>query len=386
MDPYAAGCTEYNGVDRDGDDVRVDLLGSSDLPVETPAALAGSVVAAPSQVVSATAITDEDEKKQLMTHLLKIMMREKNDTVVRCLQKTLMKYEREKELRIQPTIRHALLQKRMHAEEEETAKRHRSEALEEWRIYQQTTDAKAAKAACEVAKSNARVQLQAVNVLKHREHQGRLLAERALAEKTTWLQLEYATLLFVRCSTYYGKFDLADRVDFAGHLKNLEKTGRFGHTIMFNSPWKSDTSPNTTWGNTPDINYPKKQHVVRCSPKFAKTIDVALKKAASRHAGHGHRNANDPVEAIKQLLVACIGSQAREIFVGDKGIRKILHINDFSLDKTFVYAIFMMSKFLGEHYWPCGVFGSWPPEPEATVNVEPRDRVSASSSSSAQPS
>ena len=100
MDPYAAGCTEYNGVDRDGDDVRVDLLGSSDLPVETPAALAGSVVAAPSQVVSATAITDDDEKKKLMTDLLKIMMRENDDTVIRSLQKGLIKTELEKEQRL----------------------------------------------------------------------------------------------------------------------------------------------------------------------------------------------------------------------------------------------------------------------------------------------
>ena len=32
------------------------------------------------------------------------------------------------------------------------------------------------------------------------------------------------------------------------------------------------------------------------------------------------------LKLLMQLLVACIGSQAREIFVGDKGIRKILHI------------------------------------------------------------
>ena len=127
-DTDSTGDGEHNGVDREGDDVRVDLLGSSDLAVETPAALAGSVVAAPSQVVSATAITDDDEKKKLMTDLLKIMMRENDDTVVRSLQKGLMKTEMEKEQRIKPTIRYDLLQNRVHAEEEETAKRHRRAA------------------------------------------------------------------------------------------------------------------------------------------------------------------------------------------------------------------------------------------------------------------
>ena len=115
-----------------------------------------------------------------------------------------------------------------------------------------------------------------------------------------------------------------------------------------------------------------------------------MKKSVNNHrGGHGHRTAKDPSEASMELLVSCIGSYARSIFVGDKGLRKILHINDYSLDKTFVYAIMTMSKILGHSYWPCGVFGTWPPEPdtaEATDNVEPRDRVSAPSSSSTQPS
>ena len=113
------------------------------------------------------------------------------------------------------------------------------------------------------------------------------------------------------------------------------------------------------------------------------------------HGSHGHRADKDSSEVLQQVLVSCIGAQAREIFVGDKGIRKLLHINDYSLDKTFVYAIMVLSTILSYSFWPCGVFGTWPPEPHpvlpntsvlATDNVEPRDRVSASSSSSVQPS
>ena len=108
------------------------------------------------------------------------------------------------------------------------------------------------------------------------------------------------------------------------------------------------------------------------------------------HGSHGHRADNDSSEVLQQVLVCCIGVDARDIFVGDKGIRKLLHINDYSLDKTFVYAIMVISTVLGYSYWPCGVFGTWPLEPPpvlantsvlATDNVEPRDRVSASSSS-----
>ena len=89
------------------------------------------------------------------------------------------------------------------------------------------------------------------------------------------------------------------------------------------------------------------------------------------------------------LLVACIGIGARSIFVGDKGVHKLLHFNGHRLDKTFAYAIILLSKVLGSYKWPCGVFGTWPPSSSSTAhslvlvtdNVEPRLRASMPASS-----
>ena len=39
----------------------------------------------------------------------------------------------------------------------------------------------------------------------------------------------------------------------------------------------------------------------------------------------------------------------------------MLHLNDYSLEKTFVYGIMALSKWLGQTRFPYGVYGSWPP-------------------------
>ena len=59
------------------------------------------------------------------------------------------------------------------------------------------------------------------------------------------------------------------------------------------------------------------------------------------------------------LLVACIGSDARNIFLSERGPHRLLHVNEYNLDKTFVYAIIVLSKILGPNAFPCGFFDQW---------------------------
>ena len=174
-------------------------------------------------------------------------------------------------------------------------------------------------------------------------------------------------------------------------LNNLIHTGRFNETILFSILWKPDTSVCNVWGTTTDVNNVGQKRSVRCSPRFAKVIEVLRRDLQNYKFGHGHVSHIDAAEVLLMLLIACIGPTARDIFVADKVVRKLLHFNDHSLDKTFVYAVLLLSKVLGSFKWPCGVF-TWPPcFPIAAAhslvlaadNVEPCKRVSQPSSSNA---
>ena len=44
---------------------------------------------------------------------------------------------------------------------------------------------------------------------------------------------------------------------------------------------------------------------------------------------------------------------------------KMLHMNDNVIENTFVYAMIVLSKWLGTAYFPHSVFGNWPPDPPA---------------------
>jgi len=90
------------------------------------------------------------------------------------------------------------------------------------------------------------------------------------------------------------------------------------------------------------------------------------------------------------LLTACMGSDARLIFVGERGPHKLLHVNDYNMDKAFVYAILLLSKLLGQAAFPSGFFDKWPPvcpDPAHSLAAaidgkEPHLRVSQAGSSS----
>ena len=60
--------------------------------------------------------------------------------------------------------------------------------------------------------------------------------------------------------------------------------------------------------------------------------------------------------------------KARRVFDGNYRPLKLLHVNDYVMEKAFVYGIVALSKWLGEERFPYGVYGQWPPKfPAALV-------------------
>ena len=90
---------------------------------------------------------------------------------------------------------------------------------------------------------------------------------------------------------------------------------------------------------------------MRCSLAFQELIDV---EAPQSHFGP------DAVETLFRLL-AKIVPKARRIFTGPYHPTRMMHINGYSLERTFVYAILTLSKWMGSTIFPQGITGRWPP-------------------------
>ena len=48
-------------------------------------------------------------------------------------------------------------------------------------------------------------------------------------------------------------------------------------------------------------------------------------------------------------------------------MRHVLQANEYNMDKSFVYGVIMLSKWLGQDRFPAGVYGMWPPDPPPGV-------------------
>ena len=123
------------------------------------------MVAAHGHVVPAEVIIVVDEKKDLMNKLIKIGMKEKDDSIVRVLQKAVLKDEKMKELCATP--RAVALQKRVLEVQDETAKRHRAAAIEDWEILISVADTDKVKAQIDLQRAEANIKLQELRITKH---------------------------------------------------------------------------------------------------------------------------------------------------------------------------------------------------------------------------
>ena len=89
------------------------------------------------------------------------------------------------------------------------------------------------------------------------------------------------------------------------------------------------------------------------------------------------RNGPDMFYILLEKCVPC----ARKIFVGNNSPMKLLHMNDYVIEKTFVHAMIALSKWLGKERFSYGVFGNWPPDPPVDLLGGASDVVPLSFSS-----
>ena len=124
---------------------------------------------------------------------------------------------------------------------------------------------------------------------------------------------------------------------------------------------------------------------VRCGLPFQVVIE--------KHASEGFFG-RDPVEVLLRLFRACVPG-SRHAFVNSYSPARLLHQNEYVLEKAFVYGVVALSKWMGKETFPQGIFGQWPPTPpsdlvpplkcpvvDVTDDVPPHLRVGAPAGSS----
>ena len=102
-------------------------------------------------------------------------------------------------------------------------------------------------------------------------------------------------------------------------------------------------------------------------------LNVVEQVSAKTHFGV------DPVEQLLVLLTACSPS-ARLVFVGPHSPVRLFQMNDCVFEKAFIFAIIVLSKWLGPERFPQGIYGNWPPAAPVSFASS-----SSSASSSASP-
>ena len=117
----------------------------------------------------------------------------------------------------------------------------------------------------------------------------------------------------------------------------------------------------------------KNPRTIHCGDQFKAIID--------REVGPGlmSRNVQDMFFVLLEKCIPC----ARKIFTGSMQPIKMLHNNDYVIEKAFVWAIIALSKYMGLEYFPHGVYGTWPPSPPHDLMPvdEPDDLMPVSFSS-----
>jgi hypothetical protein len=261
-----------------------------------------------------------------------------------------------------------LLRKRGQEHREAEAKRRREVLKEERLAAKDLEETKVITAKASQAAAEARLASLRQIVLNRRDAQARKHEEGMERAFQRWLQTQYPAMLGRRCLLTRRGLSKESRQGFEREISKLLKAGTFQRQVFVNDLWSSDKSFTLAWTYAaPFTGGPPRS--VRCGLTFQELVDQEAPRSIQLVDKKPQLVAQDPVETLYRLFSACV-PRARDVFTGPYGPLRLLHINDYVLEKTFVYGIVALSKWLGEERFPHGVYGKWPPK--APANLPPR--------------
>ena len=345
--PRQAPSQEDDG-SRSGRDGSVTPVGSE---------VAGSPGASGEPVASAAGLELSIDVAAARQVLYNEAMRTKDDVMVMGLRKRMR--EETQNQRGAATKVGMLLRERALKQREEESKR-RQEALEKERLAAKDLEkSKELRAKAEQAAAEARLDGLKQIIANRRDAQARRRQEIVDTAFRRWLQTQYPALLARRCIVTWRGMSKGAQAGFHRMMLDQLKAGTFDRQVFIKDLWVCDRSFTLRWSQiTPFMGGAPRG--VRCSQCFQQVVDD---EAPRGHVAH------EPVETLYRLFSACVPS-ARRVFTGSYSPLRLLHVNDYVLEKAFVYGIVALSKWLSEDRFPQGVFGHWPPKAPAGLVAE----------------
>jgi hypothetical protein len=195
-------------------------------------------------------------------------------------------------------------------------------------------------------------------VVERREKEKVRLANEAAKAEAKWLQTEFPlryAITLVKAKTY--------REGWATEIDECIKSGVFTRTMSVRDLWQTDNSLTIVLCQVTPPGGRSQQRMVRCT--------VAFQHLLWEYSSN--RGAPDAPDMLLKLLEACV-PRASKIFVKSNSPLRILCQNDYIMEKAFVYATILLSKWLGGIKFPIGIF-DWPPSSNKSSVSKPIDQI-----------
>lgn len=214
--------------------------------------------------------------------------------------------------------------------------------------------------------------LQANAVLSQNDAARRQNRHQLKAEQK-WLQTDYPPALVRKLRRFWGHKSDADKDAFSEKLKDLSKQNWFRYFPKLPAMWEPDKNILIKYADCRPLDGGVFR-TVRCSGNFDTLMDEI--------APPTHYDVKDAEKLLKTLLDKVAPGSSRYVFNGARGLLRMLHLNDYVVDKTFVCCIICLSKWLKQETFPQGIF-DWPPLVPSSMIPQLQPQMAAASAASA---
>ena len=243
------------------------------------------------------------------------------------------------------------LKQRAEAVRSEDAKRRRLEREKEKADAIYLEDRKTARANAEKAASEARLQALRQASQNRRDLETRRRADLLEREHQRWLQVTFPVLVAQHCIDLTQKMKKGAFTFWQQDIQKLLADNVFERHVTVPHLWDSTPSFTVEWAQVlPFTGGPKRG--VRCGLPFQTLLE--------KYVPQEQCAAKDPIQTLLRLLSLCV-PKARDIFTGASHPARMLHMNAYVMEKTFLYGIICLSKWVGQEKFPTGIYGQWPP-------------------------
>ena len=180
-------------------------------------------------------------------------------------------------------------------------------------------------------------------------------SERITKLAETWLQKDYPELLHSELRRKQLNDDGAYKRIWLNLIESLAVDRHwFRHCMRMPHLWTTDRTLLVHHSETTIYNIPGKKQRVMCSAHFERYLQRV-------DCGQNGKKTKDAMKSLMTLLDQTVPLAVRYIFKDATELHRILHLNDYVLDKAFVYCILWVSKAMTAQFFKHGVH-CWPPK------------------------